>query len=333
MSLVPQEALFPGEHPFPILPSCDHFAGTERLITRALDLQAQMGWTFDVTMDLEDGAPAGREREHAEMVVRLLRSDKNQRRMAGVRIHGPGHPAWTSDVDLVVASAADVLRHLTVPKATSTREVAAVIQAIQAASARAGLTRHLPIHVLIETHGALRDVHAISALPWVEVLDFGLMDFVSGHHGAVPAAAMRSPGQFEHPLILRAKLEVVAAALGRGLVPAHNVTLDLRDPYQTHADAKAARDLGFLRMWSIHPVQIQPIVDAMAPDYGDVEQACEVLLLAQKADWGPIRHGSSLHDRATYRYFWNLIQRARLSGQKLPDAVAVFFAKGASNPA
>ena len=36
----------------------------------------------------------------------------------------------------------------------------------------------------------------IAATPWVQVLDFGLMDFVSGHHGAIPASAMRSPGQF-----------------------------------------------------------------------------------------------------------------------------------------
>jgi citrate lyase subunit beta/citryl-CoA lyase len=26
------------------------------------------------------------------------------------------------------------------------------------------------------------------------VLDFGLMDFVSGHHGAIPGSAMKSPG-------------------------------------------------------------------------------------------------------------------------------------------
>ena len=64
--------------------------------------------------------------------------------------------------------------------------------------------------------------------PWLQVLDFGLMDFVSGHHGAIPASAMRSPGQFDHRLLARAKSEVVAAAIANGVVPAHNVTLDLK---------------------------------------------------------------------------------------------------------
>jgi citrate lyase subunit beta/citryl-CoA lyase len=189
--------------------------------------------------------------------------------------------------------------------------------------------RDIPIHVLIETHGALRDVHQIAAMPWLQVLDFGLMDFVSGHHGAIPESAMRSPGQFEHALVARAKAEVVAAALARGVVPAHNVTLDLKNTYQTHADAKRARDeFGFLRMWSIYPAQIQPIVDAMAPDFREVTRACEILVAAQQASWGPIQHAGELHDRATYRYFWELVQRARMSGQRLPEgAERAFFAR------
>jgi citrate lyase subunit beta/citryl-CoA lyase len=323
----PAQALFEGEKPFPVIPSCEHFAGSEKLIGKALELQAKLG-TFDITMDLEDGAPTGREREHAEMVVGKLRSDANSRRMSGVRIHDPGHGHWRKDVDIIVGGAGDVVAYLTIPKPTAAQQVAEVIEYIQAAAIRAGVKRQIPIHVLIETHGALRDVHAIAALPWLQVLDFGLMDFVSGHHGAIPESAMRSPGQFEHRLVARAKAEVCAAALANGVVPAHNVTLDLKNVYQTFVDARRARnELGFLRMWSIYPAQIQPIVDAMAPDFGEVERAAAILLAAQKASWGPIQHGGELHDRATYRYFWELVQRARVSGQKLPaDAEAAFFA-------
>ena len=190
-----------------------------------------------------------------------------------------------------------------------------------------GIEREIPIHILVETHGALRDVHRIATLPWLQVLDFGLMDFVSGHHGAIPASAMRSPGQFEHKLIARAKTEVVAAALANGVIPAHNVTLDLKNPYVTYQDARRARmEFGFLRQWSIYPTQIQPIVDAMKPDYSEVETGAAILLAAQKADWGPIQHAGELHDRATYRYYWEVLQKARVTGIKLPaEAEAAFF--------
>jgi citrate lyase subunit beta/citryl-CoA lyase len=323
----PSEALFKGEKPFPVIPSCEHFAGAEKLILKALALQDELGPIFDVTCDCEDGAQAGREKEHAEMVVRVLNSPANRHRMAGVRIHDPTHPAWKQDVDVVVSGAADALAYITIPKATSAAQVAEMIIHIEQVAARHRARRQIPIHALVETHGALREADEIARLPGMQVLDFGLMDFVSGHHGAVPASAMRSPGQFEHRLLARAKTEVVAAALANGIIPAHNVTLDLRNAYQTYQDAWRARhEFGFLRMWSIYPAQIAPIVDAMKPDYSEVQDGAAILLAAQAAGWGPIQYGGELHDRATYRYYWEILQKARVTGVQIPgDAAKAFF--------
>jgi citrate lyase subunit beta/citryl-CoA lyase len=220
-----------------------------------------------------------------------------------------------------------LLAYITIPKATSAAQVAEMIGYVEQVAARHGVRRQLPIHALVETHGALREADAIARLPGMQVLDFGLMDFVSGHHGAVPASAMRSPGQFEHRLLVRAKTEVVAAALANGIVPAHNVTLDLKNADQTHQDARRARhEFGFLRMWSIYPAQIRPIVDAMKPDYSEVQDGAAILLAAQAADWGPIQYQGELHDRATYRYYWEILQKARVTGVQIPaDAAKAFF--------
>lgn len=323
----PNDALFTGEKPFPAIPACEHFAGSEKLIRKALDLQDKLGPVFDITCDCEDGAPAGKEREHAEMIVGLLNAEANRHRMAGARIHDYTHPHWRQDVDILVAGAGQLLRYITLPKATAAGRVAEMIGYIQEVATKNDIGREIPIHALIETHGALRDAQAIAALPWMQVLDFGLMDFVSGHHGAIPASAMRSPGQFEHKLLARAKTEVVAAALAHGVVPAHNVTLDLKNPYAAYADARRARmEFGFLRQWSIHPTQIQPIVDAMKPDWSEVSTGSAILLAAQRADWGPIQHDGELHDRATYRYYWEVLQKARVTGIKLPaEAEQAFF--------
>jgi citrate lyase subunit beta / citryl-CoA lyase len=328
MKLVhPSEALFKGEKPFPVIPSCEHFAGSEKLIVKALELQDRLGPIFDITCDCEDGAQAGKEKEHAEMVVRVLGSPANRLRMAGVRIHDYTHPAWKQDLDVVVSGAGNVLAYITIPKATAAAQVAEMIIHVEQVAAKHGIRRQIPIHALVETHGALRDAAEIARLPGMQVLDFGLMDFVSGHHGAIPAAAMRSPGQFEHRLLARAKTEVVAAALAHGVIPAHNVTLDLKNTYQTYQDAWRARhEFGFLRMWSIYPAQIQPIVDAMKPDYSEVQDAAAILLAAQQAEWGPIQYAGELHDRATYRYFWEILQKAKVTGVTLPeDAAKAFF--------
>src|SRR5688572_28843568 len=170
MSVHPAQALFEGETPFPVIPSCEHFAGSEKLILKAFELQEKLGGTFDVTMDLEDGAPAGREKQHAELYVKLQRSPENKRKMAGVRVHDYTHAAWKQDVDIVVGGAGETIAYLTIPKPTAARQVAEMIEYVQGACKRAGLARELPIHVLVETHGALREVHQIAALPWLQVL-------------------------------------------------------------------------------------------------------------------------------------------------------------------
>ncbi len=315
----PNDALFSGEKRFPIINVCEHFAGSEALITKAMKLQSTLHGIFDVSMDCEDGAKQGEEKQHAEMVVDMARSELNKFRRAGVRIHDCDNKWWRQDVDILVAGAGNELAYITIPKPTRVEQAAEQIAYIQEVTKRVGLKREIPIHVLIETHGAVRDAYEIAALPWVEVLDFGLMDFVSGFHGAIPSSCMRTPGQFEHHAIAYAKTRVVSAAMCSGVVPAHNVTLDLKSPYAAFEDARRARDeFGFLRQWSIYPTQIQPIVDALKPETREIEDAVAILIAAQDKNWGPTQYAGHLHDRATYRYYWEVVRKARLTGAKLP---------------
>ena len=322
----PEVALFAGEQRFPVIAACDHYAGTEKLMRKALDLQARLGPIFDVTCDCEDGAPTGREREHAEMVTGVLNSDSNRFGMVGVRIHDPSHPHWQDDIDILVGGSGDRISHLTIPKPTVADQVFTVVDYLRERVTKEGLACEIPVHVLIETHGALRGIWELAKAPWLRVIDFGLMDFVSSHHGAIPASAMRSPGQFEHRLLARAKAELVAAALANGLVPAHNVSLDLKNTEATFNDARRARtEFGFLRMWSIYPAQIEPIVEAMRPDYGEVQDAAAILLAAYEQAWGAIQYQGELHDRASYRYFWELLRTARATGVEIPQAALDAF--------
>ena len=95
------------------------------------------------------------------------------------------------------------------------------------------------------------------------------------------------------------------------------------------AALKAAREFGYTRMWSIHPAQIRPIVEAMAPPAADIDLASEIILAAQAADWAPISHRGQLHDRASYRYFWHLLERAHATGCRMPSQAQVFFSASA----
>ncbi len=322
----PDDVLFQGENSFPALPACEHFAGNEKFIRKAFALQSGLGTIFDVTCDCEDGAPAGDEREHAQMVARLLNDPGNAFKRAGVRIHDPAHAAWKQDVDILVGESGASIAYMTVPKVTSHSQVANAVDYIHTRSDKAGLASAPPIHILIETQSALLDVFEIAALPGLQAIVFGLLDFVSDHRGAVPASAMRSPGQFQHRLVTRAKTQLAAAALANGLVPTHNPCLVFTDPAVPHEDARIAHEeFGFMRMYSIHPAQIEPIVAAMQPGASEVARAAEILLAAQAANWGPVSHGGEMHDRASYRYFWDVLKRARATGVGLTAAAEKAF--------
>lgn len=327
----PRHALFGSEHPAPTLPVCDHYAGVEARMLKSMNLQTELAEqagraVFDVTLDLEDGAPVGGEHEHAMLVAELLTSGANTHGRVGARVHAPSHPRFEDDVDTLVKLAGHKLAYLMVPKVTDAVETQRAIETIKQAKIKHNIGRKIPVHALIETHKAVQQVAEIAALPGLESLSFGLMDFVSEHRGAIPASAMTAAGQFSHPLVVRAKLEIAAACHAAGITPSHCVVTEFKDTRALNKAAeRASREFGFTRMWSIHPDQIPVIVDAFAPVIAEVDDAVEILMAAQQAHWAPTSYRGHLHDRASYRHYWYVLERAWLTGQPLPAEIKHAF--------
>lgn len=307
------------------LPVCDHYSGVEARMRKSLQLQAELSaefgtCVFDVTLDCEDGAPVGGEAEHAALVTELALGAPEGARVAA-RVHPVDHPHFDADVATIAGRAGSRLCHLMVPKVESVADVERAVAAMDAAGATA-----LPLHVLIESPAAVHRAFDIAAHPRVASLSFGLMDFISAHGGAIPASAMTLAGQFSHPHVLRAKVEMAAACHAHGKVPSHNVVTEFKDlSALQNAARKAATELGYTRMWSIHPDQIRPIVTAFSPTEADIETALAIIERAAAADWAPVQHEGRLHDRASYRYYWQVIERAHQTGHALPDAVRGWF--------
>jgi citrate lyase subunit beta/citryl-CoA lyase len=330
--LHPRDVLLGAQAATGFLPVCDHYCGVEARMRKSLALQAELAEefgsvVFDVTLDCEDGAPVGGEAEHAALVAELASNAGPQARVA-VRVHPVDHPAFKSDVKTIVGQAAKQLRHVMVPKVESVADVEQAVKAIDKAGGK-----KLPLHVLIESPAAVHQAFKIAAHPRVQSLSFGLMDFVSTHGGAIPDSAMTVLGQFEHPLVLRAKLEIAAACHAHGKTPAHCVVTEFKNADALGAAArKAARELGYTRMWSIHPDQIRPILLAFAPEQQDIERAATLIEAAEKAQWAPISHQGSLHDRASYRYYWQVLERAFRTGKTLPASVSSHFTPNQPDP-
>lgn len=316
-------------------------------MVKSLQLQADMTeefgvCVFDVTLDCEDGAPVGGERDQANLVAALANSAhiapqliaSGLTRRVGVRLHAVDHPAFAADVDTIVGGAAQSLSYIMVPKVESLVDVETAVAAIDAAVRPGQRAASLPLHVLIESPAAAHRAFEIAAHPRVQSISFGLMDFVSAHAGAIPHTAMgvrpvddgHTLDQFHHPLIVRAKLDIASACHAAGKVPSHCVVTELRDASIVERSAyAAATSFGYTRMWSIHPSQIRPILRAFTPSEADIDLAARIVEEASIADWAPIAVDGKLHDRASFRYFWQVLERAHRTGCMLPGPVRDYF--------
>lgn len=324
--LHPRDVLLGPQAGAVVLPVCDHYSGVPARMNKSLALQREMSeefgaCVFDVTLDCEDGAPVGGEAEHAALVTELALAAPANARVA-VRVHAVDHPAFEADIAHIGGRAGDRLCHLMLPKVETVADVERAAALLDAAGAP-----RLPLHALIESPAAVHRAFDIAAHPRIQSLSFGLMDFVSAHGGAIPAAGMGSAGQFSHPLVHRAKIEIASACHAHGKVPSHGVVTEFKDVAALqHSARRAAHELGFTRMWSIHPDQIRPIVAAFAPAADEVDEAATVIERAAAADWAPVQVAGRLHDRASYRYYWQVLERAQRTGQTLPAPVRALFA-------
>ena len=320
---------------------------------------------FDVTLDCEDGAPVGGELEHAKLVAEIanntsntasfknvasvfnastaikkiaIKNTENSRKpRIAVRVHAPEHAAFESDIDIIVSQASHALCHVMIPKVESVADIDRAVKLIDAAQKKSKIVSthlreklqkigKLPLHVLIESPTAVHRAFEIAAHPRVQSLSFGLMDFVSSHGGAIPASAMGLAGQFTHPLVVRAKLAIASACHAHGKAPSHCVVTEFSDADAIkNAALQAANMLGFTRMWSIHPSQIRPILAAFAPDASDIDVATHIIAAGVDAEWAPISYKGTLHDRASYRYYWQVLERAHQTGRAMDTSVAHFF--------
>ena len=303
------------------LPVCDHYSGVEDRMRKSLALQAQMmeefgRCVFDVTLDCEDGAAVGQEKAHAQLVASLAKNAAPGARVAA-RVHAADHAALAEDIATIAGEAGEQLCHIMVPKVESVDDIDKVDRLLQAAT-----STPVPLHALIESPQAVHRAFEIAAHPRVQSISFGLMDFVSAHGGAIPSSAMGVQGQFTHPLVLRAKLEIAAACHAYGKVPSHCVVTEFKNPdAMEQAARRAYGELGYTRMWSIHPAQIRPILQAFAPTQSQVDEAARIVRAAADAQWAPISVDGVLHDRASYRYFWQILERAAQTGCPLPGTV------------
>src|SRR5690606_15204854 len=295
---------------YPVLPVCDHYAGSEKTIAKSLERQTKSGPVFDITMDFEDGAGCGHEKEQRELISHYLNSSLNCFGRVGVRVHAMETGAWQGDVDAVILRNAKLPAYINVPKVDDPEEVLGFVDYVRRRLGTIGVSEAVPIHIMVENPRGLFNLERLLSVTPVECVSFGLLDFVASFEGAIPVDCLNSPGQFEHPLVRQAKQTIAMVCHAFRVVPSHSITIDIKNKRQAREDAKRAREqFGYLRMWSIHPEQIDSIIDAFLCSGDEAEELLAILRKAESAGWAPVSFNGRMHDIASYRIIVSRLRR------------------------
>ena len=93
------------------------------------------------------------------------------------------------------------------------------------------------------------------------------------------------------------------------------------------AISKIVKEKGGMNML-VQPTAGDQVINPLV-GRGEVEIGITNIMEAQDAQWAPISHRhhgrDTLHDRASYRYFWQVLDRAHRTGQPLPAEVRLRF--------
>ncbi|MFE0838899.1 HpcH/HpaI aldolase/citrate lyase family protein [Achromobacter insolitus] len=210
---------------------------------RSLDADA-------LILDLEDAVAPDAKAQAREQVADALRTGGYGRRECIVRINELDTPWGLQDVQAIARCGADAVL---LPKVQSAGQLAALVQALDAAGAPADL----PLWAMAETPlGFLRLDAIAGGHPRLAAIVVGTSDLVKDLH------ARHTPSREE---TLLARSMAVMAARAHGLAVLDGVHLDLHDDAGLEAACKQGRDQGFDGKTLIHPKQIAAANAAFAP--------------------------------------------------------------------
>ncbi len=231
-----------------------------------------------LSFDLEDSVTESRKAEARATVGEFLASEPAH---AGgktliVRVNPADGPHFEADLRAVVREG---LHLINLPKVESPAQVRQAVAAIEAACAANGVRTPPRLLLNVESPRGLRCAAEIAAAdPAVAGLQLGFGDLFE------PLGIHRSDARAVHACMLAVRL----AAGEAGVYVLDSAFADIADTEGYLAEARMARDLGYLGKSCIHPRQVPLANQVFRPSDADIEHAQRVMSAAHEAAQGGI---------------------------------------------
>ena len=271
-----------------------HFfpASNPKMVAKLPDLATKV----DVLLaNLEDGVPAADKEAARRGMVDVGRSVDFGTAQFWTRVNALDSPWALDDIVAAVTEVGDALDVIMIPKVEGAEDIHYVDRLLAQLEARAGLTRPLQVHAILETARGVANVEEIcAASPRMQGLSLGPADLAANRRmkttrvgGGHPDYLVRQDpvggdihaprAVFQQDLWHYTIARMVDACQANGISAYYGPFGDIADVIACEDQFRNAYLLGCVGAWSLHPAQIDIARRVFSPSVADVRHARRVI--------------------------------------------------------
>jgi malyl-CoA/(S)-citramalyl-CoA lyase len=271
-----------------------HFlpAFNQKMVAKVPDIAP----TVDVLLaNLEDAVPAAEKEAARAGLIEIGKAWSHDDTQLWTRVNALDSPWVLDDLTAAVTEVGDRLDVIMIPKVEGPEDIHYVDRLVAQLEARAGLTRPLLLHAILETARGVANVEAIcAASPRMQGLSLGPADLAANRRmkttrvgGGHPGYLVRADPDPDDPAASRPTHQqdlwhytiarMVDACVTYGVFPFYGPFGDIADTVACEDQFRNAYLLGCVGAWSLHPSQIEIAKRVFSPDPADVAHARRVI--------------------------------------------------------
>ena len=303
----------------------------DKLVAKLPDLAPMV----DILLgNLEDAIPMADKEAARAGLVKVGKTVDFGNTQFWTRINSLDSPWALDDLTTLVGEIGDKLDVIMVPKVEGPEDIHYVDRLLAQLEARAGLTKPLLLHAILETARGVTNIEAIcAASPRMQGISLGPADLaanrrmkttrVGGGHPDYLVRADPKEGSDERPIYQQdlwhyTLARMVDACVTYGLLPFYGPFGDIADIVACEDQFRNAYLLGCVGAWSLHPSQIDIAKRVFSPRPADVQQAQRVID-AMGDGSGAIMLDGKMEDDASVKQCKVVVSLARQLAARDPE--------------
>eukprot|EP00873_Tetraselmis_striata_P029369 jgi/Tetstr1/449633/TSEL_003915.t1 len=288
--------------------------------------------------NLEDAIPADQKTAARQGFIKMARDNDFGTTGLWTRINCLNSPWVLDDLIEIVTQVGDKLDVVMLPKVEGPWDIHYIDQLLAQLEARAGVTRPIMVHAILETAEGVKNVDAIAtASPRMHGMSLGPADLAASRAmkttrvgGGHPDYAVLSDDAgetartaYQQDLWHYTVAKMVDACMSAGIKAFYGPFGDFSDAAACEAQFRNAFLMGCAGAWSLHPSQIDIAKRVFSPEPKEVAFALRILE-AMPDGTGAVMIDGKMQDDATWKQAKVIVDLARIVAAKDPELAKLY---------